>query len=371
LHGRFQVHARLPTARGSWPAIWMLPTHQKYGSWPASGEIDIMEHVGHDLGIVHGTVHTEQFNHMKNTQVGKQIRIDVAEWHIYEIEWSEAGIDFLVDGQQYHHFSNTRSGSKAWPFDHHFHLVLNVAVGGSWGGQKGIDKGAFASEAQVLEVAFVKVYSLCSRVHFPKIGWWHPKVVCGEYLAEDRVKYLVEEQRLSQEAARSQVMDEFPLLFRLILKWNPEIICEDQKASDRSKRLMIDSGLDQEVSQQQIMTEFPTFFAGEGPGWQFLWIPDVDRSDSYTSKRAKWVEENYAIHEDVAKSHVFSKFPSLLLWHPTIMCEDSLSIDRVKWLQKHKDMSFNAARQQVRREFPAHFVPVSAIHAFSERHFAE
>jgi beta-glucanase (GH16 family) len=70
LYGRIEIKARLPRGKGTWPAIWMLSTDWKYGGWPASGEIDIMEHVGFDPGVIHGTIHTEAFNHRKGTQKG-------------------------------------------------------------------------------------------------------------------------------------------------------------------------------------------------------------------------------------------------------------------------------------------------------------
>ena len=66
LYGRIEVKAKLPRGKGTWPAIWMLSTDWKYGGWPASGEIDIMEHVGYDPGVVHGTIHTESYKDRKS-----------------------------------------------------------------------------------------------------------------------------------------------------------------------------------------------------------------------------------------------------------------------------------------------------------------
>lgn len=160
LYGRVEIRLRLLDAkRGAWAAAWMLPSENTFGIWPKSGEIDIMEHVGHDLGTVHGTVHTEAFNHLKNTQVGKAVRTSVAEWHTYAVEWSPDVINFILDNQQYHSFEK-REGWEAWPFDQKFHVILNVAVGGSWGGQQGIDEAAFDGDGQVMEVSSVRVYRL-------------------------------------------------------------------------------------------------------------------------------------------------------------------------------------------------------------------
>jgi beta-glucanase (GH16 family) len=157
-YGRIVVRAKLPSGRGTWPAIWMLSTGWKYGGWPASGEIDIMEHVGFDPGIVHGTIHTEKYNHNKGTQKEGSIRVpDASEaFHVYAIEWNENQIDFFVDGMKYHGVQkNSGEDYTGWPFDQPFHLIMNVAVGGNWGGQHGIDATIWP---QRMEVDYVRVY---------------------------------------------------------------------------------------------------------------------------------------------------------------------------------------------------------------------
>ena len=158
LYGRFEIMAKLPRGKGTWPAIWMLSTDWTYGGWPASGEIDIMEHVGYDPGVVHGTIHTETYNHSKGTQ--KEGKISVADaqdkFHLYAIEWTADKIDFYVDEKKYH--TVTRSANedfKGWPFDQRFHLIMNVAVGGNWGGAQGIDESIWP---QRMEVDYVRVY---------------------------------------------------------------------------------------------------------------------------------------------------------------------------------------------------------------------
>lgn len=152
-----EVRAKLPEGRGTWPAIWMLPDTLRYGGWPASGEIDIMEHVGYDPAVVHGTVHTSSFNHKIGTQVGKQHQVkDFSEaYHRYAVNWTEDQVEFIIDDKVYHTFKNNGSGYKAWPFDHPFHLILNIAVGGGWGGQKGVDPAIWP---QRMEVDYVRVY---------------------------------------------------------------------------------------------------------------------------------------------------------------------------------------------------------------------
>jgi beta-glucanase (GH16 family) len=157
-YGRIEVKAKLPKGKGTWPAIWMLSTDWKYGGWPASGEIDIMEHVGFDQGVVHGTIHTELYNHSKGTQKEGKITIaDASEaFHIYGLEWTDAKMDFMVDRKIYHTVvRDPNDDFKGWPFDQPFHLILNIAVGGNWGGREGVDENIWP---QRMEVDFVKVY---------------------------------------------------------------------------------------------------------------------------------------------------------------------------------------------------------------------
>ncbi|UCG29017.1 MAG: glycoside hydrolase family 16 protein [Bacteroidales bacterium] len=156
-YGRVEVRAILPSGTGVWPAIWMLPTEWKYGGWPESGEIDIMEYVGFKPDTIHGTIHTEAYNHTKNTQKGSNIRIPTAEeeYHIYILEWQEDKIDILVDDQSYFTFMKESDDPAVWPFNQDFHIVLNIAVGGNWGGQKGVDTTIFP---QQMVVDYVRVY---------------------------------------------------------------------------------------------------------------------------------------------------------------------------------------------------------------------
>ena len=163
LYGRIQVKAKMPAGRGLWPAIWMLPTNWQYGDWPHSGEIDIMEYVGYDPGVIHGTIHTGAFNHMNNTEIGfrKALPTVETEFHLYEMIWEPGRIELFVDGERFAIFgfnpdtTTTISNSDAWPFDDAFHLILNVAVGGDWGGLRGIDDSIFP---QSLQVEYVRVF---------------------------------------------------------------------------------------------------------------------------------------------------------------------------------------------------------------------
>ncbi len=160
-YGKLEVKAKVPSGKGTWPAIWMLSTENSYGGWPKSGEIDIMEHVGYDPDTVHSTVHTELFNHTIGTQVGKPFYLPTAstEFHVYTMEWDENEIRSYVDGEQYFNFLNNGEGSGAWPFDQPFHLILNLAIGGGWGGKMGIDDSLFPHQFQI---DYVRIYQKSS-----------------------------------------------------------------------------------------------------------------------------------------------------------------------------------------------------------------
>ena len=156
-YGRIEVSAKLPKGKGIWPAIWMLPTKWVYGGWPKSGEIDIMEYVGYLPDSVYASVHTGAYNHAIGTnKTNGVLRKDLSDtFHVYAIEWTADKINFFIDEELYHTFDNDKNGSDAWPFDQEFHLLLNIAVGGNWGGKMGIDETVFP---QRLEIDYVRVY---------------------------------------------------------------------------------------------------------------------------------------------------------------------------------------------------------------------
>lgn len=158
-YGRFEVRAKLPQGLGTWPAIWMLAAKQHYGDqyWPHNGEIDIMEHVGFDPGIVHASVHTKAFYHSIGTQKTAKIPVPtaIADFHTYRIDWTTDTIRAFVDDQPYFIFANDGQGWEHWPFDQPFYLLLNIAFGGSWGAAQGVDPGVLP---QRMEVDWVRVY---------------------------------------------------------------------------------------------------------------------------------------------------------------------------------------------------------------------
>ena len=156
-YGRVEVRAKLPAGNGVWPAIWTLGVNRRTVGWPACGEIDIMENVGFEPLRIHGSVHTTAYNHIKGTQ--KTATIDIPnlsdDFHVYGMEWSADRIDVSVDGQKYFTFANERSGTQAWPFDAPQYLLINLAIGGSWGGQKGIDDSRLPARYLV---DYVRIY---------------------------------------------------------------------------------------------------------------------------------------------------------------------------------------------------------------------
>ena len=163
-YGRIEASIKVPDTPGFVPAFWMLPADNMYGWWPSSGEIDIMEHPTNEITNIYGTVHTEKYNLFSGASPprGGVTEIPDAEtaFHLYAIEWSPDKIDFFVDDQQYYSFENDHSGIDAWPFDHPFYIILNLAVGGGWVGSPD-ETTTFPA---VLEVDYVRVYQNADEV---------------------------------------------------------------------------------------------------------------------------------------------------------------------------------------------------------------
>jgi beta-glucanase (GH16 family) len=155
-YGFIEVRAKLPCGVGTWPAIWTL-SNPPQTSWPDDGEIDIMEHVGFDAGVVHGTVHTGAYNHTRNNHRSATTTVADAcnEFHRYQATWSASRITVGVDDRNYFQYSNDNSGNAEWPFDSPQYLILNIAIGGDWGGQQGVNDAIFPVQ---MEVDYVRVY---------------------------------------------------------------------------------------------------------------------------------------------------------------------------------------------------------------------
>jgi beta-glucanase (GH16 family) len=159
LYGRIAVRARIPTGRGTWPAIWTLGENIRQTGWPACGEIDILENVGFDPKTIHANIHCAAYNHMKRTGKGGKITAEApwSEFHEYSVEWYEDRIEFFFDDTRYFVFRKESDDPAVWPFAQPQYLILNLAIGGGWGGQKGIDDALFPHR---FDIDYVRYYKL-------------------------------------------------------------------------------------------------------------------------------------------------------------------------------------------------------------------
>jgi beta-glucanase (GH16 family) len=158
-YGRFEARIRIPRGQGIWPAFWMLGDDIGTVGWPTSGEIDIMENIGREPAVVHGTLHGPGYSGAGG--IGRADTLSSGayadDFHIYAVEWQPNEIRWYVDGRQYHRMtpSNIPSGTR-WVFEHPFFLLLNLAVGGGWPG----DPDASSTFPQQMIVDYVRVYTL-------------------------------------------------------------------------------------------------------------------------------------------------------------------------------------------------------------------
>lgn len=149
-YGYFEVRAKLPCGKGTWPAIWMLNTPIV---WPAGGEIDIVEHVGRDPGYVFSTLHTAAHHGADGVGNGREVPDACAAFHTYQLHWTPRQMRFGIDGREHHVYRNEGQGTAQWPFDAPQFLILNIAVGGHLGGP--VDDAVFPAQ---MEVEYVRVY---------------------------------------------------------------------------------------------------------------------------------------------------------------------------------------------------------------------
>jgi len=154
-YGRIEVKAKLPVGRGIWPAIWMLGCNINEVPWPDCGEIDIMEYVGYAPDLIHANTHTAKASGPDSQSTTITLKNPNEDFHIYAIEWFENRIDFYLDDIKYHSYENDGTGNASWPFDKKHYLILNIAVGGGWGGTKGVDDSIFP---QQMLIDYVRVY---------------------------------------------------------------------------------------------------------------------------------------------------------------------------------------------------------------------
>lgn len=160
-YGYFEASIRLPSGKGTWPAFWMMPVGNDWNTnpWPMCGEIDIMEEVGVVPNEVSSSIHTQDYNHTKNTQKTHAMTIADAEgaFHTYALLWTADEITTYVDGKEQLHVTkaNLGSGHNQWPFHYAFYPIFNLAWGGSWGGMNGVDEKALPV---TMEVDYIRVF---------------------------------------------------------------------------------------------------------------------------------------------------------------------------------------------------------------------
>ena len=160
-HGYFEASIKLPKGKGTWPAFWMMPVGNDWATnpWPMCGEIDIMEEVGVVPNEVSSSIHTQDYNHTKNTQKTHAMTIDKAEgeFHTYALLWTADEMTTYVDGKVQLNVKKSvlGSGHNQWPFHYPFYLILNLAWGGDWGGMQGVDESALPV---TMEVDYVRVF---------------------------------------------------------------------------------------------------------------------------------------------------------------------------------------------------------------------
>jgi hypothetical protein len=155
-YGRVEARIQVPGGWGTWPAFWMMPDDFSRG-WPACGEMDILEHVGYDPNVVHATLHAQAYNWQRSEQRTASTVVSgaITGYHVYVLDWRPNGIEMSVDGRVYFSMVNPNQGNDWWPFDKTFYVIFNLAIGGDWGGARGVDPNVWP---QRMLVDYVRVY---------------------------------------------------------------------------------------------------------------------------------------------------------------------------------------------------------------------
>ncbi len=158
-YGKFEIRAKVPAGKGTWPAIWMLPSNEEYGFWPRSGEIDIMEYVGMNINNLYFTAHFEGTNGTGHQSSGGQTSTipPYGRFVTYTLIWTPTKLEWYADGVKYWSYSATPTDPRVWPFNKVFYMILNLAYGGSWGGQQGVDDTKLPAR---FYIDYVRVYQL-------------------------------------------------------------------------------------------------------------------------------------------------------------------------------------------------------------------
>jgi beta-glucanase (GH16 family) len=152
-YGTIEIRAKLPSGPGTWPAIWTLGSNISSVGWPACGEIDIMEHAGNRQGTVQSAMHTPSSNGNTINKGSQFLSTVSTDFHIYKVKWTSEEMVFSVDDVEHYRYNPSNKNSSTWPFDANQYLILNVAMGGSFGGAIGPN-----FTESVMEIDYVRVY---------------------------------------------------------------------------------------------------------------------------------------------------------------------------------------------------------------------
>ncbi|HOY12242.1 MAG TPA: family 16 glycosylhydrolase [Saprospiraceae bacterium] len=161
-YGRIEARLKMPVGQGIWPAFWMLPTDRVYGDWPRSGELDIMEYLGHEPFTTHGTLHFGDPWPNNSSVTGNFVTQGKGlneGFHDYVVEWKENSIKWFVDGYLYSEKKPSDLSGKNWPFNQRFHFLLNMAVGGNWPG----NPNGLTVFPQNYQIDYIRVYDLVDQ----------------------------------------------------------------------------------------------------------------------------------------------------------------------------------------------------------------
>ncbi len=155
-YGKIEVRMKLPKGVGTWPAFWLLGDNIKEVGWPKCGEIDLMEYVGKDPDHIHFSLHSQNYNHGKgnNPYFKKEVKGISDDFHVFTLDWDQFGFKYYLDNQLLKtELKGDKKSVEDWPFDQKFYMIINLAIGGTWGGA--IDDSIFPTE---FLIDYVKVY---------------------------------------------------------------------------------------------------------------------------------------------------------------------------------------------------------------------
>jgi len=171
-YGRIVFRAKLPVGIGTWPALWLLGENIFTVGWPVCGEIDVMEHVGKDPGVIHSSIHSSSsYGNTVNTGIKFVSNFDT-EFHLYEAKWKSDRIEFSIDSSLFYTYKPDVYDNSTWPFNKPFFFIMNIAMGGNWGSDPQYETGGLKNGIDPaltfarMEVDYVRVYESLSHPYY-------------------------------------------------------------------------------------------------------------------------------------------------------------------------------------------------------------